>query len=52
MIGELLYHLHRHFRLVLLAGGLALIVGTAVIGYGVVRHMFEPSARPAETGRP
>ena len=51
MIGELLYHLHRHFRLVLIAGGLGLVVGVAVLGYEAVRHMEPPAARPAEAGR-
>ncbi|WP_426023223.1 hypothetical protein [Brevundimonas sp. PWP3-1b1] len=51
MIGELLYHLHRHFRLVLIAGGLVLIVGVALLGYEAVRQMGDPSARPADAGR-
>ncbi|MDO9606958.1 MAG: hypothetical protein Q7J26_00415 [Brevundimonas sp.] len=51
MIGELLYHLHRHFRLVLIVGGLGLVFGVAALGYEAVRHMASPSARPAEAGR-
>ncbi|MBA4806763.1 hypothetical protein [Brevundimonas sp.] len=51
MIGELLYHLHRHFRVVLIAGGLGLVFGMAALGYGVARGMDAPSAHPAETGR-
>lgn len=51
MIGELLYHLHRHIRLVLIAGGLALATGTVVLGYEVVRSMAQPSAHPAEAGQ-
>lgn len=47
MIGELLYHLHRHVRLVLIAGGLVLALGAAFVGYEAVRHMDEPPARQA-----
>ncbi|WP_395943586.1 hypothetical protein [Brevundimonas sp.] len=50
MVGELLYHLHRHFRLVLIAGGLALVVGVSALGWEVVRHKGEP-ARPVEAGQ-
>lgn len=39
MIGELLYHLHRHVRLVLIAGGLMFVIGAALLGYEAVRHM-------------
>ena len=51
MIGELLYHLHRHVRLVLIAGGLTLVLGVALLGYEAVRHRGEPPARPAEAGQ-
>ena len=52
MIGELLYHLHRHIRLLLIAGGLVIAVSAVALGYEAVRHMGTPSsARPAETGR-
>ncbi|VXB50623.1 hypothetical protein [Brevundimonas sp. G8] len=51
MIGELLYHLHRHVRLVLIAGGLMLVLGVALLGYEAVRHMGEQPARPVEAGR-
>jgi ABC-type proline/glycine betaine transport system permease subunit len=50
MVGELLYHLHRHFRLVLITGALALVVGVSVLGWEAVRHKGEP-ARPAEAGQ-
>lgn len=42
MIGELLYHLHRHFRLVLLAAGIALIGAVVVFGFGLARHLIQP----------
>ncbi|MFN7112380.1 MAG: hypothetical protein ACK4M2_12150, partial [Brevundimonas sp.] len=51
MIGELLYHLHRHFRLVLIVGGLGLVFGVAALGYEAVRQMNAPSAHSAETER-
>ena len=51
MIGELLYHLHRHVRLVLIAGGLMLVLGVILLGYEAVRHRGEPPARPAEAGQ-
>ncbi|WP_295191473.1 hypothetical protein [uncultured Brevundimonas sp.] len=51
MIGELLYHLHRHVRLVLIAGALMLVLGVVLVGYEAVRHFAEPTARPAETGQ-
>ncbi len=51
MIGALLYHLHRHVRLVLIVGGLGLVVGVGVIGYEIARSLDAPSAHPAETGR-
>jgi hypothetical protein len=51
MIGELLYHLHRHVRLVLIAGGLMLVLGVVLLGYEAVRHRGEPPARPAEAGQ-
>ncbi|MBB3870925.1 MAG: hypothetical protein KYX67_01000 [Brevundimonas sp.] len=51
MIGDLLYHLHRHVRLVLIAGGLGLVVGMAFVGYEVARSLEAPSAHPARTGR-
>jgi hypothetical protein len=51
MVGALLYHLHRHVRLVLIAGGLGLIFGMAVVGYELARSLEAPSAHPAETGR-
>jgi len=46
MIGELLYHLHRHVRLVLIAGGLMFVIGAALLGYEAVRHMDDQSNRP------
>ncbi|SPU52770.1 Uncharacterised protein [Brevundimonas vesicularis] len=51
MIGELLYHLHRHVRLILIAGGLMLALGVALLGYEAVRRFAEPPARPAEAGQ-
>jgi hypothetical protein len=51
MIGALLYHLHRHVRLVLIAGGLGFVIGVAVVGYEVVRSLETPSAHPVKTGR-
>ena len=51
MIGELLYHLHRHVRLVLIAGGLLLVLSVILLGFEVVRHLDGPPARPAEAGR-
>lgn len=51
MIGELLYHLHRRFRLVLIAGGLVLALGAVAFGCSLARHTAEPSARPAEAER-
>ena len=51
MIGALLYHLHRHVRLVLIAGGLGLVVGMAVVGYEVARSLEAPSAHSAEAER-
>jgi len=38
MIGEMLYHLHRHFRWVLVGGALC-VVGTAgFLAYSAARH--------------
>jgi hypothetical protein len=51
MIGALLYHLHRHVRLVLIVAGLGLMFGVGVIGYEVVRGLAAASAHPAQTGR-
>lgn len=51
MIGELLYRLHRHVRLVLIVGGLMLVLGVVLLGYEVVRHLEGPPARPVEAGR-
>ncbi|GLK49535.1 hypothetical protein GCM10017620_25080 [Brevundimonas intermedia] len=51
MIGALLYHLHRHVRLVLIAGGLGFVIGVAVVGYEVVRSLEAQSAHSAETER-
>ena len=48
MIGELLYHLHRHVRLVLIAGGLMFVLGAMLLGYEAVRHMEQRPARPAQ----
>jgi hypothetical protein len=47
MIGELLYHLHRHVRLVLIAGGLMFVIGAALLGYEAVRHRNDQPSRPA-----
>ncbi|GAW39890.1 hypothetical protein SH203_00273 [Brevundimonas sp. SH203] len=49
MIGELLYHLHRHVRLVLIAGGVMLLVGAALLGYEAVRRMGDQPSRPASS---
>lgn len=38
MIGEMLYHLHRHFRLVLAAGALALIGLAVSLACATARH--------------
>ncbi len=51
MIGALLYHLHRHVRLVLIAGGLGLVLGLGAVGYELAHRLEAPSARPEETGR-
>lgn len=51
MIGELLYHLHRHVRLALIAGGLMLVLGVVLLGYEVVRYFDQPQTRPAEAGQ-
>ena len=51
MIGELLYHLHKHVRVALIAGGLMLALGLAAAGYGLTRHAPEASARPATAER-
>lgn len=51
MIGELLYHLHKHVRLALIGGGLVLVLGLAAAGYGLTRHAPEASARPATAER-
>ena len=51
MIGELLYHLHRHVRLMLITGALMLSLGVALLGYEAVRLFAEPSGRPAEAGQ-
>lgn len=45
MIGEMLYHLHRHVRLVLIAGGLMFLIGVALLGYEAVRHIDDQSNR-------
>ena len=37
MIGELLYHLHRHFRLVLFVGGAACLGLTGALGWMAAR---------------
>ncbi|WP_295183849.1 hypothetical protein [uncultured Brevundimonas sp.] len=51
MIGELLYHLHRHVRLVLIAGALMLVLGVVLVGYEALRLLDQPPARPAEAGQ-
>lgn len=51
MLGELLYHLHRHVRLVLVVSGLSFLIGAVALGYEVVRHLEGPSARPAKAER-
>lgn len=48
MIGELLYHLHRHVRLVLIAGGLMLVLSVVLLGSEVVRHLGGPPATPVK----
>jgi hypothetical protein len=37
MIGELLYHLHRHFRLVVFVGGAACLGLTGALGWMAAR---------------
>lgn len=51
MIGELLYHLHRHVRLVLIAGALMLVLGVVLVGNEALRLLDQPPARPAEAGQ-
>jgi len=38
MIGEMLYHLHRHFRWVLVAGAVGVIGTAGFVAYTAVRH--------------
>ncbi|WP_312596455.1 hypothetical protein [Brevundimonas sp.] len=51
MIGEMLYHLHRHVRLVLIAGGLMFVIGVALLGYEAVRHRDDRSNRPVASSQ-
>ena len=51
MIGELLYHLHRHVRLVLIAWALMLVLGVVLVGYEALRLLDKPPARLAEAGQ-
>nr|WP_314436146.1 hypothetical protein [uncultured Brevundimonas sp.] len=38
MVGEVLYHLHRHFRLVVIIVAVFALVMTGAMGYAAVRH--------------
>ena len=38
MIGELLYHLHRHIRLVLLVCGVGALTTAGVVAYATAKH--------------
>lgn len=48
MLGELLYHLHRHVRAAIIIGGLLLIGGAAFIGYSLTQHPNAPSTQAEE----
>jgi len=51
MFGALLYHLHRHFRLVLIAGGVAFVAGVLALGWEAVRPKVEAAHPVVETGQ-
>lgn len=38
MIGEVLYHLHRHFRLVVIIGAVCALMTAGAMAYAAARH--------------